>query len=158
MMYCLECGFSGEPVVCKPGAAAKEAGLWLLLLIPGAVFLIGRTSNRLPESLDALWRQLAHYGPETSLMKWFVCGLFLLPGAFYSIWRRATRYQGCANCRNRRIVPIDSSAAQSALGRLSPTPSSRAWVCDKCGQPIFGGGRFCENCEPSARGARTRAA
>jgi hypothetical protein len=152
MMHCLDCGFGGEPKEYKPGSALKEAGLWLLFLVPVLFYFIGSESDRVSASVYLFWRHLAHYQPETfptQLAAWL---LFLLPGLAYSIWRRSATYQGCANCGNKRIVPIDSSLAHSDLGRFSPTPSARSWVCDKCGQPIFTGGRFCENCEPSAHG------
>lgn len=78
---------------------------------------------------------------------------FVVPGVIYSIWRRSARYQGCPKCGNKHIVPTDSSVAQAALARLSPTRSAQSWVCMACGKPIFRGGSFCESCVPRESGA-----
>ena len=31
---------------------------------------------------------------------------FCLPGLIYSIWRLASRYDGCASCGSRELVPV----------------------------------------------------
>src|ERR1017187_1866942 len=74
--------------------------------------------------------------------------LFLIvPGVFYSVWRRLASYQGCAMCGNQHIVPTHSAVAQTALRRLSPPPALSPWACMECGEPIFGEDSFCERCE-----------
>jgi hypothetical protein len=90
-----------------------------------------------------------HFKPgsgSTEVVLWL---LFLVPGVFYTLWRRSARYHGCARCTSKHIVPIESPVAQAALGRLSPTPSAQSWFCMSCGQPIFGGGRYCPSCTAS---------
>jgi len=135
MKYCLDCGFVERPEPYKPGTFPAEVGLWLLVLVPGVIY--------------SIWRLSGRYMPVTSLAedgRWLY---FLIPGVLYSLWRQAARYQGCAKCRSKRIVPMDSKAAQDALRRLSPTPSAHSWVCMGCGKPIFSGGSFCSTCEPA---------
>ena len=134
MKYCLDCGFVSEPVNHKPGTFPMEVALWLLFLIPGVLYFI-------------------RYKPGAFPMEAAPWLLFLVPGVFYSIWRLTTRYEGCAKCRSNRIVPTDSPVAQAAINKLSPMPSSQAWYCEKCGEPIFSGGRFCPSCGTSASGA-----
>lgn len=34
--------------------------------------------------------------------------LLIIPGIIYSIWREASRYQGCPNCGAANLVPADS--------------------------------------------------
>ena len=34
--------------------------------------------------------------------------LFLAPGFIYSIWRLASRYDGCPKCKHQNLIPIDS--------------------------------------------------
>jgi len=133
MKYCLDCGFVSEPVKYKPGTLAMEVALWLLLIIPG-VFYFLNTRLRTISMESPLWL------------------LFFVPGVFYSIWRLTTRYEGCAKCRRSRIVPTDTPVAQAAINKMSPTPSAQAWYCEKCGVPIFSGGRFCSSCGTSASG------
>ena len=88
------------------------------------------------------------YRPGTTRREVGLWLLFLIPGILYSFGRRWASYEGCATCGSKQIVPVESPLANAALGRFSPTPSGQAWVCDKCGKPIFGGGRFCESCAP----------
>jgi hypothetical protein len=78
----------------------------------------------------------------------------IVPGLVYSIWRFSSRYEGCANCGSRRIVPSDSDAAKATLGKLSPTPSAQSWYCEKCGQPIFVAGSLCSDCAAKANKTR----
>ena len=78
----------------------------------------------------------------------------LVPGLIYSIWRWSSRYEGCANCGSKRILPADSPAAKNALGRLSPTPSVQTWYCEECGQPIFVAGSLCSSCAAKTGSAR----
>jgi hypothetical protein len=72
--------------------------------------------------------------------------LLVVPGVVYTIWRLSSRYEGCAKCGSKRIVPAGENMAQTAIGRMTPTPSAQSWYCEACGQPIFKGGRFCESC------------
>jgi hypothetical protein len=79
--------------------------------------------------------------------------LLIVPGLAYSIWRMTSRYEGCSQCGSRRIVPAGENMAQTALGKLTPMPSSQSWFCEACGKPIFKGGRFCESCGDLVAGA-----
>jgi hypothetical protein len=148
MKLCLGCSFVGEPKKYRPGTTRREVGLWLLFLIPGILYFMGSMSARLPGVLYSIWRQLAPYRPTTFPMQVGLWLTFLVPGILYSFGRRWASYEGCATCGSKQIVPVESPLANAALGRFSPTPSGQAWVCDKCGKPIFGGGRFCESCAP----------
>ena len=84
--------------------------------------------------------------PGTLSMEVWLWLFFIIPGIIYSVWRRLARYEGCAMCGNQHIVRADSPAAQSALLKLSPTPSLGLWFCMACGEPIFGEGSLCERC------------
>lgn len=33
---------------------------------------------------------------------------FIVPGIFYSLWRHASRYKGCPECRHDSMIPIKS--------------------------------------------------
>ena len=88
-------------------------------------------------------------GAEVAL---WIC--LIIPGLIYSIWRFSSRYQGCANCGSRRIIPADSQAAKEALAKLSPTPSALSWYCEECGQPIFVAGTLCSACAAKAHRSR----
>lgn len=33
---------------------------------------------------------------------------FLVPGLLYSLWRHASRGDGCHKCKNNKLVPLDS--------------------------------------------------
>jgi len=84
--------------------------------------------------------------PGTPSMEIALWLFFVIPGIFYSVWRRLTRFKRCARCGNNNIVRADSPVAQAALLRLSPTPSRGLWYCMACGEPIFSGGSFCKKC------------
>jgi len=134
MKYCFDCGFVGQPELYKPGTFQMEVGLWLIFLVPAVIYYLGRLSGRVI--------------PGTFLVEDGLWPVFLVPGVVCSIWRLAARYQRCAKCGKKRIVPVNSQAAQDALRKLSPTPSAHSWFCMACGKPIFSGGRFCSTCEP----------
>jgi hypothetical protein len=153
MRYCLDCGFVGEPKKHRPGTLLREVGLWLLFLVQGIFYFIGSLSAPFPGVLYSLWRLSTLYTPSTFPMKVGLWLPFIVPGILYSIGRRWTACERCATCGNQRIVPMDSPLARAGLGRMSPTPSARSWVCDKCGKQIFGRGRFCASCVPSGSGA-----
>jgi hypothetical protein len=153
MRYCLDCSFVGEPKKYRPGTLLREVGLWLLILVPGILYFMWSLSADSPGILHSIWKLSAPYKPSTFAIEVALWLPFLAPGILYSVGRRWGSYEGCATCRSRRIVPMDSPLAHAGLSRLSPTPSARSWVCDKCGKPIFGGGRFCESCAPSGSGA-----
>jgi DNA-directed RNA polymerase subunit RPC12/RpoP len=78
---------------------------------------------------------------------------FIVPGIIYSVWRLASRYQGCQKCGSKRIIPVDSPTAKAALGVLpqvsQPRPSR---FCVKCGKPISTGSRFCAHCGTAVDG------
>lgn len=44
------------------------------------------------------------------LVLWF---MFLLPGLMYSVWRLASRYQGCPACEAPNMIPADSPCGQA---------------------------------------------
>lgn len=41
----------------------------------------------------------------TEVILWL---LFLLPGLVYSVWRLASRTDGCASCGSQSLIPVDS--------------------------------------------------
>lgn len=52
----------------------------------------------------------------TELVLWIV---FLIPGPFYSIWRRIIgRKWGCPQCGNQAMVPLDSLAGKAKLNEI----------------------------------------
>jgi hypothetical protein len=40
---------------------------------------------------------------------------FLLPGLIYSIWRLASKYEGCPKCLGAAMIPLDSPMAAKLL-------------------------------------------
>lgn len=42
MLYCLDCGFAGEPKWYTPGTLGMEICLWLLFVFPGVVYTLWR--------------------------------------------------------------------------------------------------------------------
>jgi len=46
MKQCLDCGFIGLSKQCKPGSTGTEVVLWVLLLVPGAIYSIWRSSSK----------------------------------------------------------------------------------------------------------------
>jgi hypothetical protein len=120
-----------------------------------ATFVEARRQTRMKYCLDCGFvGQPEQYKPGTFQMELGLWLLFLVPGVIYSVWRLSARYQRCAKCGNKRIVPTDSPVAQAALRRLSPPSSPHPWVCTACGEPIFRGGSFCERCQPRPGRAR----
>lgn len=57
--------------------------------------------------------------------------LFILPGVVYSVWRLASRVDGCASCGSQNLIPIDSpqgkqiTAVYEALNPPAPYVPSR---------------------------------
>lgn len=45
---------------------------------------------------------------------------FLVPGLIYSIWRLSTRYDACAACGSKNIVPLNSPAGRKLAVELPP--------------------------------------
>ena len=41
---------------------------------------------------------------------------FLVPGLLYSLYRSTKRYNACANCKSKDIIPKDSPVAVQMLG------------------------------------------
>jgi hypothetical protein len=50
--------------------------------------------------------------------------LFLLPGLIYSLWRLGTRYDGCAACGSRDLIPLDSPRARQLLAGAGSTAAT----------------------------------
>lgn len=42
--------------------------------------------------------------------------LVIVPGIVYSIWRHASRYKGCPNCKAPNMIPLDSPMAKKITG------------------------------------------
>lgn len=40
---------------------------------------------------------------------------FLLPGVIYSVWRLASRYEGCPSCGAANLVPVNSPRGKQLL-------------------------------------------
>lgn len=158
--FCCECKCVGSRKKYRPGTLRTEVGLWLLLLVPGIIYLLWGLVAAVP-ALDDFGQMLAAqfpgvvhsltallsryrakpYGPEIG--NWV---FFSIPGAFYSCWRRLARYEGCATCGSPRMVSMNSPQAQAYFATLTPHGSSQPWVCGKCGSQVFAGGRVCPNC------------
>lgn len=52
---------------------------------------------------------------------------FLVPGLIYSIWRLASRYEGCPKCHGSAMIPLDSPLAQSPDSCYFP-PFNPPWA------------------------------
>jgi len=89
--------------------------------------------------------------PGTFLWEIVLWLFFLVPGVIYSIWRLMARYQGCAKCGGKRIVPVDSPVAQAAIRNLLPAESTQRF-CTACGKPLSAGSQFCQICGVSVKG------
>ena len=90
--------------------------------------------------------------PGTLALEIVLWLFFVVPGVIYSLWRWRASHEECGACGKRHIVPTDSSAAQEAFRRLSPSSSPNVWYCMACGEPIFRAGNRCEKCAaPSPR-------
>lgn len=48
-------------------------------------------------------------------MEIFLWLLFLLPGLIYSIWRHASRFRGCPDCKTQTMVKGDSPVGKKLL-------------------------------------------
>jgi DNA-directed RNA polymerase subunit RPC12/RpoP len=46
-----------------------------------------------------------------------LCFFFIVPGVLYAVWALTSRYDACPKCSGKTLVPLDSPAAQKALGR-----------------------------------------
>lgn len=44
---------------------------------------------------------------------------FLLPGLIYSVWRLASRYNGCPKCKSPNLLPHDSPMARMLQQQMS---------------------------------------
>lgn len=49
------------------------------------------------------------------LLEVFLWLFFIVPGIIYSIWRSATKYDGCSVCKSKLIIPVSSPAGQKLL-------------------------------------------
>ena len=62
------------------------------------------------------------------VMRWF---LFLIPGLIYSLWRLASRYDGCPACGEPKMIPVNSPIARAAVvgtGTTRPRgPIEHSW-------------------------------
>jgi hypothetical protein len=47
---------------------------------------------------------------------------FLLPGIIYSVWRLATRYDGCPECESPDMISVYSPIGQKLLREIYPNP------------------------------------
>ena len=54
-------------------------------------------------------------GIEVVLWLWF-----LLPGLVYSIWRHASRFDGCSSCGGANLIPVDSPVGRRMAGDHRP--------------------------------------
>lgn len=41
--------------------------------------------------------------------------MFLIPGVIYSIWRSFSSYDGCPVCKNKNVIPLESTMGQLIL-------------------------------------------
>ena len=48
--------------------------------------------------------------------------MFLVPGILYSLWRLASRYEGCPACGSSTLVPPDSPIARKMATELRQAP------------------------------------
>jgi len=55
----------------------------------------------------------------TEILLWI---FFLIPGLIYSIWRHASRYRGCPECKET-MIPLDSPVAQKIFAESNSFPS-----------------------------------
>jgi hypothetical protein len=43
---------------------------------------------------------------------WF---LLIVPGVIYSVWRLASRYEACPQCKSQTMIPLDSPIGKKLL-------------------------------------------
>jgi hypothetical protein len=48
--------------------------------------------------------------------------LMILPGILYSVWRLASRYDGCPACGADNLIPLSSPVADKFLASLEVSP------------------------------------
>lgn len=48
----------------------------------------------------------------TEVVLWI---LFIVPGIFYSVWRLASKYKGCPECKAPNMIPASSLMAKKIL-------------------------------------------
>lgn len=51
-----------------------------------------------------------NFGVE--LLAWL---MFAIPGLIYTIWRKASAYNGCPSCGAKELIPADSPVAKRML-------------------------------------------
>ena len=113
-----------KPEPLDPNAVGVQ-GLWRLATTknPDATPEIDRLKQRWhsPAAHQAKW-YCPHCGTvgapltitkgsmSVEVLLWL---FFLLPGLFYSIWRLASRYEGCPTCKQPGMIPADSPKARA---------------------------------------------
>lgn len=100
-----------------------SAGLTVLLLLVGVPVGVVHLKRRVQKAMTGrlVCTTCGHYGEPVPLVKgdmgteivlWL---LFVLPGLMYSLWRQASRYDGCAKCGGASLVPVDSPVGRKLL-------------------------------------------
>ena len=51
------------------------------------------------------------------IMLWL---FFFIPGLIYSLWRQASKYEGCSKCGSATLIPLDSPVAKQMLAKMDP--------------------------------------
>jgi uncharacterized membrane protein YqaE (UPF0057 family) len=52
------------------------------------------------------------------VMEIFLWLLFLFPGLLYSLWRIASKYDGCPKCKAKNMIPEDSPMGRKLVGSM----------------------------------------
>jgi len=65
---------------------------------------------------------------------------FLVPGLIYSIWRISTRFDSCAACGSKQLVPVNAPAA------VAQKESAAQRRCPDCAELIQAQARVCKHC------------
>lgn len=77
-------------------------------------------------AVEKICNACGHLGPPTSrtrgnLLTEIILWLCLIiPGLIYSIWRHATRYEGCRACGGAELLPVDSPRGLRLVRELHP--------------------------------------
>ncbi|MCG3148394.1 MAG: hypothetical protein PCFJNLEI_01837 [Verrucomicrobiae bacterium] len=108
---CTECGHTGVPERRRRGEDVIEVGLWCLLVIFGAAYVITYGIN------SWSWKIMPGLVVRTFSLLTKVC---LLLGPVCTLWRISTEYQACPKCQHPTMIPLDSPRGRQVREQHQP--------------------------------------